>query len=195
MRNKSNRIQVNLKSDGSGFKTHSIWLAEALGAQYSHRRGYHLAPTKHAAFLILDTQGWNASRRYFSSDKKPYTFSLNDGPELSFKDALKQAKSTNSMPAQKDSQAKAPKYAVTQFPGAERYHLVRTNDNDSNKRIIAHFDWESTPIEQRDVLTAVNSHEELTQLLRDVLTAQGNQIQGSHLDRAFKLGVLNSPTK
>lgn len=88
----NNRLQIRIPSDGSGFKTRSHWLAEALGAQHSHRRGYTLAPTKHAAFLILDAGGWHASRRYFASDRKPYTFSLPHGPELTLAQALAAAR-------------------------------------------------------------------------------------------------------
>lgn len=88
-------VRLGPKPDaGDIFKDRAAWLLEALGAYYSHRAGHCLSPAKAEQFAKLYKAGFHASRRLFPSDKKPYTFSLADGPELSLKDALAQCADT-----------------------------------------------------------------------------------------------------
>jgi hypothetical protein len=83
--------RIELPSNGSGFKTEGMWLAEALGCKWSRRRGYHLSSARRVEqWQALLREGFEASRKYFHGDKRPYTFT-NDalpGVSLSLSQAL-----------------------------------------------------------------------------------------------------------
>lgn len=60
-----------------GYKTEGAWLAEALGGRWVHRsHGHQMAPSRARAWMRLFLAGFEASRKYFAGDKRPYTFSL-----------------------------------------------------------------------------------------------------------------------
>lgn len=91
---KSTRVQIHPRKSTDGFKTEGHWLAEALGATWSRRRGYTVASAKRAEeFRLLSAAGIEASRRWFNHDKTPYTFSRPGLHEkLTLKEALLAAK-------------------------------------------------------------------------------------------------------
>lgn len=76
--------------DGDIYKDDAAWLAEALGGKWArgHQRGYRIAVSRALQWRTLYLAGFEASRRYFGNDNKPYTFSLGDGPKLTLKEAL-----------------------------------------------------------------------------------------------------------
>lgn len=75
----------------SGFKSSGHWLAEALGARWSGRCGYLLAPTRARQWHLLFMADFEASRKYFGRDKTPYTFGRNDNEKLTLKEAVQAA--------------------------------------------------------------------------------------------------------
>jgi hypothetical protein len=80
---KSTRVQIQPKRGEDCFKSREVWLAEALGASWSHRRGYTVASQARAnLFALLASAKVTASRKVFASDKRPYTFKMpDDGKE------------------------------------------------------------------------------------------------------------------
>lgn len=92
LRRPKGKVQVQLgpKEDPTDyFKDRAAWLLEGLNATYSHRAGYCLSPTRAETFVKLYNGGWGAPMRLFADSPKA-TFSLNDGPELTLKEALAQ---------------------------------------------------------------------------------------------------------
>ena len=85
------RVQIQVPRSGDGFKTREAWIAEALGATWTHRRGYTVASANRAAQFaaLCAVPDISASRRYFASDRKPYTFSHPRLGTLSLRDMLK----------------------------------------------------------------------------------------------------------
>jgi hypothetical protein len=73
----------------NGYKTEGHWLAEALGGRWTHRDdGHQLAPNRAQAWLRLFLGGYEASRKYFGRDRRPYTFNLPGGEPLTLAQAL-----------------------------------------------------------------------------------------------------------
>ena len=81
-------VKFSEKEPGDCWKGRAQWLLEALGAYYSHRVGYCLKPHKVEQFTALYKAGFSASRRILKIDKRPYTFSIQGGPEMTLKQAL-----------------------------------------------------------------------------------------------------------
>lgn len=74
---KSTRVRIYPAKGVDGFKSCENWLAEALGATWSRRRGYTVASQARAdLFALLASAKVTASRRLFASDKRPYTFQM-----------------------------------------------------------------------------------------------------------------------
>ena len=79
---KSTRVRITPADGSDGFKSREMWLAEALGASWSHRRGYTVASQARAdLFALLASAKATASRKIFASDKRPYTFQMPNGGE------------------------------------------------------------------------------------------------------------------
>lgn len=77
------------------WKDRAAWLAEALGGKWArgHQQGYRIAPTRAAQWRALYLAGWDAHVPFRWSDvaPQPARFSLNGGPKLTLKEAMKQA--------------------------------------------------------------------------------------------------------
>lgn len=69
------RTPIQTRRGPDCFKHEDHWLAEALGATWSRRRGYTVAsPNRANQYALLRDAGFGASRRYFGRDKTPYHF-------------------------------------------------------------------------------------------------------------------------
>jgi len=91
---KTNRFKIQPTKSTDGFKTKDAWLAEALGAKWTRRHGYTLASASRVAqWETLRKAGFEASRRYFASDKTPYHFThaKRPGERFTLSQALKLA--------------------------------------------------------------------------------------------------------
>lgn len=92
---KTTRVKIDPKRGSDGLKTEEAWLAEALGAKWTHRNGYTVASANRAAqWETLKNAGFKASRRYFVSDKTPYRFTHAEWPNelYTLNEALKLAR-------------------------------------------------------------------------------------------------------
>ncbi len=79
---KSTRVRITPTRGADCFKSREVWLAEALGASWSHRRGYTVASQSRAdLFALLASAKVTASRKIYASDKRPYTFQMPNGGE------------------------------------------------------------------------------------------------------------------
>lgn len=87
---KSTRVQISVPASGDGLKTREAWIAEALGATWTHRRDYTVASASRAAQFaaLCAVPDIEASRRCFASDREPYTFSHPRLGTLSLRDML-----------------------------------------------------------------------------------------------------------
>lgn len=87
------RIQFGPREphDDGTFKDRAAWMLEALNVYRSHRMGWCLSPAQAEKFTALYKAGFWASWRISVHQTEPCTYSLTDGPELSLKEALKQA--------------------------------------------------------------------------------------------------------
>jgi len=78
---KTKRFKINPSASKDGWKTNDHWLAEALGVQYSRRRGYTLASANRVAqWEALRAAGFEASRRLLGNDRTPYHFTHENRP-------------------------------------------------------------------------------------------------------------------
>lgn len=74
------------------WKNRAAWLAEALNGHWArgHQEGFRLSNARAVQWKSLYLAGWDANVPMFKSAEHPVTFSLNNGPEMSLKEALKQ---------------------------------------------------------------------------------------------------------
>lgn len=83
-----NRVQVQLgpKADPTDeWKDRAAWLLEALGATWSHRHGYTLAPSKAAAFVRLYGAGWRSETGiHWRGEKRPIALFSQPGDETKY---------------------------------------------------------------------------------------------------------------
>lgn len=65
------KVVMTCPSDGSGWKTRAMRLAEAHGGRYVNRsHGYVMAPSSAAKALELWHRGFDAHTRMFATDKR-----------------------------------------------------------------------------------------------------------------------------
>lgn len=84
------KMILNIDSDGSGWKTRGMWLAEALGGKWGrgHEQGYRISPRRAAQWKALYEAGADANVPYFKSETHPVTFEVGGKAGLTLKEAL-----------------------------------------------------------------------------------------------------------